>query len=174
MQLTGADRSCDHLVNEHARDSATSTDTAPAGCGSNGVRSEFPDLLVIQETGRREDLVFASATALCRPGESESALRRRNTARISLVPPDGAATGKGQPTQFAEHSQPSAQSARTHSIRAAPAPAQGACNDGGLQTRQPSKRQSSLAAESMLLVGNLDHFATRPVRHVSGSLGRRR
>src|SRR5450432_464212 len=57
MQLTGADRSCDHLVNEHARDSATSTDTAPAGCGSNGVGSEFPDLLVIQETGRREDLV---------------------------------------------------------------------------------------------------------------------
>lgn len=28
MQLTGADRSCDHLVNEHVRDSATSTDTA--------------------------------------------------------------------------------------------------------------------------------------------------
>jgi hypothetical protein len=104
MQLIGADRSCDHLVNEHARDSATSTDTAPVGCGSNGVGSEFPDLLVFQETGRREDLVFASATALCRPGEGESALRCRNTARISLVPPDGAATGKGQPTQFAGHS----------------------------------------------------------------------
>lgn len=103
MQLTGADRSCDHHVNQHARDSATSTDTAPAGCGSNGVRSEFPDLLVIQDTGRREDLVFASATALCRPGEGESALRRRNTDRISLGPPDGAATGKGQPTQVAEH-----------------------------------------------------------------------
>jgi hypothetical protein len=26
MQLTGAGRSCDHLVNEHVRDSATSTD----------------------------------------------------------------------------------------------------------------------------------------------------
>jgi hypothetical protein len=47
-------------------------------------------LLVIQETGRREGLVFASATALCRSGESESAPRRRNTVRIPLVPPDGA------------------------------------------------------------------------------------
>ena len=46
--------------------------TASSGCGSNGVRSECSDLLVVQKTGRREDLVFASATALCRPGEGEA------------------------------------------------------------------------------------------------------
>ena len=37
-------------------------------CGSNGVTSECPDLLVIRETGRRQCLAFASVRALWRPG----------------------------------------------------------------------------------------------------------
>ena len=39
MQLTGADRSCDHLVNEHVRDSATSTNTSPARALATGWRA---------------------------------------------------------------------------------------------------------------------------------------
>jgi hypothetical protein len=42
VQLTGAGRSCDHLVNEHVRDSATSTDMAYPGrlqCCERSVRT---------------------------------------------------------------------------------------------------------------------------------------
>jgi signal transduction histidine kinase len=45
----------------------TAMRTAIEGCGSSGVTSERPDLLVIQETRRCEGLVFVSAGALCRP-----------------------------------------------------------------------------------------------------------
>jgi hypothetical protein len=74
------------------RDRAICAHTTLEGCGSNEVTSECPDLLVIRETGRRQCLAFASVRALWSPGEGDGVLRRHKTARVLLVPLDGAAT----------------------------------------------------------------------------------